>query len=240
MNLLFRKSAKLFLFLILLVNSTLLSNSLFRIIPIEALEVTPNTTVDFKDVIIVNYTLYIGTDIIDKQEGIVYVEDPDKKVPGKIVGQFPDIRVPPNIGFLEGLLGMKANETKTLEVLFDSGKAFNNFSDPLYGMDLFYEIRLLEILLDATILPFTIFNIPFIDILIGIVVIVILIIVFFRVKRYNQSHNLFGLKPKCYICHQYAEGRCGNPACNTRYCKRCFREKGCIKCQSNTLVPIKS
>jgi len=239
MNVPFSKRIKLFLFLTLLVYPTSTSYSFLYIIPIEALEVTPNTTVELKDVVIVNYTLYIGTDIIDKQEGIVYVEDPDDPVPGEILGEFPDIRVPPNIGFLEGILGMRANETKTLEVLFSSGKAFNNFTDPLYGEDLFYQIRLKEILLDATILPFTIFNIPFLDFLIGIIVIVILIIIFFRVQRYTQSHNLFGLKPKCYICHQYAEGKCGNPACNTRYCKSCFREKGCLICQSNTLVSIK-
>ena len=240
MNVVFNKRVKLFILLILLIYSSFFPDSLFSIIPTGGLEVTPNTTVELKDVVIVNYTLYIDTDIIDKQEGIVYVEDPDKPVPGKIIEQFPNIRVPPNIGFLEGLIGMKANENKTLEVLSDSGKAFNNFSDPLYGEDLFYQIILLEILLDATILPLTIFNIPFFDFMIGLTVIVILIIIFFRIQRYSQSHNLFGLKPKCIICHQYAEGKCGNPACNTTYCKKCFREKGCVKCQSNTLVPIKS
>ncbi|UCG90067.1 MAG: hypothetical protein JSU57_06285 [Candidatus Heimdallarchaeota archaeon] len=209
----------------------------------RAIEVTPDTKVEMYDVVRVNYTLWIENDIVDDQEGTIYVEDPeiiDKEgVPNTIIEEFPNVYAPPNLGFVEGLLGMKAGDEKSWQVLFSSGKAFNNDTDPYHREDLFYIIRLKKILLDASKPPTTLFDIPIFMPLVFLISLVILLLIILRIQRYSRTHDLFRLKKKCLSCRNIADVMCGNPGCNTPYCKKCFLEKnGCEVCHSNTMVPI--
>jgi hypothetical protein len=194
------------------------------------------------DVVHVNYTLFIVNVKVDNQEGTIYVEDPDiidkVGVPNTIIEEFPDVFAPPNLGFVEGLLGMKAGtEEKNHLVEFSSGKAFNNVTDPHYGDDLFYVIRLEEILLDASEPSVTLFDLPFFVPLVVLMCLVIFILIILRIQRYSRTHSLFGLKTKCNSCGNTANVMCGNSGCNTPYCKSCFLEQGrCEVCHSNTMV----
>ncbi|NHJ00791.1 MAG: hypothetical protein EAX86_01560 [Candidatus Heimdallarchaeota archaeon] len=220
----------------------MLSLSLFVILysPLQlsyALEVTPNTVVELQDVVVVNYTLWVNNVRQDDQEGTVYVNDPSEPVPGKIVEEFPDIKVPPNIGFMEALVGMKAEDEDN--VVVPPEKGFTNTTDVFYGEELFYQIRLLEILKDASNPPFTIFDLPFFMPLLILVLFIIGVIIFFRVQRFRSTYDILGLKTKCYVCDKLAEVRCGNLGCNTPYCRDCFNIKGCEVCASNKMVPIK-
>ncbi len=210
----------------------------------RAIKVTPDTKVEMHDVVRVNYTLYVGVPIVDNQEGVVYVEDPDvikeENVPEKIKTEFPDIWAPPNVGFMEGMLGMKAGEEKTHPVDSESGKGFTNVSDPYYGEDLFYVIRLKEILLDSSSSTTTLFDNPLFILFVVLIGLVISILIILRIQRYSRSHDLFGLKIKCNVCGNIANAKCGNPGCNTPYCKKCFLENNrCELCHSNTMVPLK-
>ncbi|MHA1330995.1 MAG: hypothetical protein ACTSR2_07955, partial [Candidatus Hodarchaeales archaeon] len=189
------------------------------------------------DVVVVNYTLIVDTVKVDNQEGIVYVEDPEQKVPDKIVAEYPDIYKVPNIGFMEGLLGMRAGQNKTWEV--PSSKGFTNVSDPLYGENLFYIIFLKEILYDASVPPITLTDLPFLPLITILVGMLIAIVLYFRIKRFAHSHNILGLNKLCSVCGLPAEVKCGNPLCNTLYCRKCFQQKGCRVCHSNKMLAIK-
>ncbi|MFX0085071.1 MAG: hypothetical protein ACFFAU_05295 [Candidatus Hodarchaeota archaeon] len=206
----------------------------------DAKEITPDTRVEMEDVVIVNYTLWVENIREDDQEGTVYVVDPDQPVPNTIIEQYPDIKVPPNVGFREAMLGMVAGGYKQVDIPPSSGKGFINISDPLYGKLLTYQIRLLEILYDASSPPVTLIDLPFFIPLMAIVFSVLAILIFLRIQRYSRVHNILGLKQSCFACKtKIATIKCGNSGCNTPYCKECFLEKGCRLCHSNTMVPIK-
>lgn len=208
---------------------------------IEAVEVTPDTTVEEKDVVLLNYTLWVDNIVDDKQNGTVYVHDPeDSTVPSDIYKKYPDIHTPPNRGFMESLFGKKAGDIWTVTILFSSGKAFNNVSDRLYGEDLFYEIHLQKILVDASKAPVTLFDLPFFTPLLILFGLLLVILIALRIQRFNRTRNIFGLKTRCFTCKKLADIRCGNSGCNTPYCKKCFVENnGCQVCRSNTMVPLK-
>ncbi|MFX0016891.1 MAG: hypothetical protein ACFFB2_17690 [Promethearchaeota archaeon] len=242
----FRNHNKLLLLSLILYSSLVLAVSQLNISSCKAIEVTPTTRVGWHDVVVVNYTLWILEDEEPPLVGTIYVENPDiieqEGVPESIIEEFPDVYAPPNLGFVEGILGMKAGEEKNWEVPFSSGKAFNNATkDPdYYGKDLFYQIRLKEILLDASIPPSTLLDLPFFLPLVGLIGLLISLLIILRIQRYSRTHNLFGLKKKCYSCRKLAEVRCGNSACSTHYCKKCFLNNNmCDVCHSNTMVPIK-
>ena len=231
-------------FTFILVISFLITYSPYIINSCQAIDVTPNTRVELHDVVRVNYTLWIEADIVDNQEGPVYVEDPDiieeVGVPESIIEQFPDVFAPPNLGFVEGILGMKAGEEKPCLIEWNSGKAFNNISDSHYGKDLFYQIRLREILLDASTPQPTLMDIPFIIPLVILLGLLIILLIILRIQRFSRTHNLFGLKKKCYYCKKMANVMCGNPGCATPYCKQCFLDNnGCDLCRSNAMIPLK-
>ena len=82
----------------------------------NAIEITPDTRVGMKDVVVVNYTLWVESVREDDQEGTVYVVDPDIKVPNSIIEEYTDIKVPPNVGFREGMIGMRAGDNKSLDI----------------------------------------------------------------------------------------------------------------------------
>ncbi|MHA1971596.1 MAG: hypothetical protein ACTSW1_01315 [Candidatus Hodarchaeales archaeon] len=227
----------LFIFLVLIASFLIPSIFIIPFAECAASEISPDTIVELGDVVVVNYTLIVDTVEADNQEGTVYVEDPSNKVPDKIVAEYPDIFKVPNIGFLEGLLGMRSGQNKTWEV--PSSKGFTNTSDPLYGENLFYIIFLKEILYDASVPPITLTDLPFLPLITFIVVVLLSIIIYFRIKRFVHSRNILGLKKYCSICGLPAEVRCGNSACNTLYCRKCFQEKGCRICHSNKMVSLK-
>ena len=212
-----------------------------RIHPNSGLEVTPETRVEKNDVVKLNYTLYIDTAIVEQQNGTVWVHDPnDPNAPNELYEQFPDLTVPPNVGFLNGILGMRAGDSWNFDVFFSSGEAFNNDTDPFYLEDLFYEVVLLEILIDVTEIPTTLFDLPFFIPFLALILFLLTIIIYYRIKRYGQSRNLFGSKIICNACTAFATVQCGNPSCNTPYCKKCFIEKNhCHVCNSNKMVPLK-
>ncbi|MFX0171228.1 MAG: hypothetical protein ACFE9L_04855 [Candidatus Hodarchaeota archaeon] len=210
-------------------------------ITVTAIEVTPDTVVEMDDVLLLNYTLWVDNEIDTQLDGTVYVHDPaDSKVPSEINETFPEIHTPPNLGFMEALLGMKAGETKNVDIPFNSGKGFNNISYYLYGKDLFYRIYLKEILLDASKSPVTLFDLPFFIPLVILMISFIAFIIILRMQRYSRTHNILRLKTRCYSCKGLAKIKCGNSGCNTPYCKRCFvQNNGCTVCQSNTMIPLK-
>lgn len=206
----------------------------------DAIDITPDTRVEMEDVVIVNYTLWVENTRADDQEGTVYVVDPDQPVPNNIIEQYPDIRVPPNVGFREAMLGMVAGGYKQVDITPTSGKGFTNVSDPFYGKLLTYQIRLIEILYDSSSPPVTITDLPFFTPLMIIVTLVLAILIFLRIQRYSRDHNPFGFKKMCFSCKtKVASIKCGNSGCNTPYCKECFLETGCKLCHSNTMVPLK-
>ncbi len=210
----------------------------------QAIDVTPNTKVEMHDVVRVNYTLWIEENIVDNQEGPIYVEDPDViervGVPESIIEEFPDVFAPPNLGFVEGILGMRAGEETNHRIEWESGKAFNNISDVHYGEDLFYQIRVKRILLDASTPPVTLMELPFFVPLVVLTGLLITFLIILRIQRYSRTHDLFRLKKKCYYCGKIANVMCGNPGCTTPYCKQCFLENnGCDLCHSNTMIPLK-
>ncbi|MHA2202344.1 MAG: hypothetical protein ACW991_01525, partial [Candidatus Hodarchaeales archaeon] len=187
---------------------------------------------------------WIEANIVDDQEGPIYVEDPDViervGVPESIIEEFPDVFAPPNLGFVEGILGMRAGEEKSYNIEWETGKAFNNVSDIHYGEDLFYQIRVKRILLDASTPPGTLTDLPFFVPLVVLTGLLITLLILLRIQRYSRTHNLFRLKKKCYYCRKIANVMCGNPGCTTPYCKQCFLENnGCDLCHSNTMIPLK-
>ncbi|MFW9903999.1 MAG: hypothetical protein ACFFFH_06670 [Candidatus Thorarchaeota archaeon] len=231
-------------FTVFLVMSIIVASSPTIIDLSHAIDVTPDTRVEMHDVVLVNYTLWIEENIVDNQEGSIYVEDPDVieqvGVPESIIEQFPDVFAPPNLGFVEGILGMRAGEEKNHRIEWTSGKAFNNVSEDYYGKDLFYHIILKKILLDASTPPVTIFDLPFFMPLVILTGLLIILLIILRIQRYSRTHDLFRLKKKCYYCRKIANVMCGNPGCNTPYCKKCFLENnGCDLCHSNTMIPLK-
>jgi hypothetical protein len=207
----------------------------------SALDVTSSTRIEKNDVVILNYTLWVETAIVEQQNGTVWVHDPnDPNAPNELYEQFPDLTVPPNVGFLNGILGMRAGENKTIYVQFLSGEAFNNITDPFHGEDLFYLVEISEILLDVTEIPTTFFDLPFVIPLLFLILILLSVIIYYRIKRYGQSRNLFGSKTVCHSCGTLATVQCGNPSCNTPYCKNCFiTSNHCKLCSSNKMVPLK-
>ena len=208
---------------------------------VRALEVTPDTIVELNDVVKLNYTLWIEAgDPVEQQNGTVWVHDPDDpNAPSELYEQFPDLFVPPNLGFMENILGMKANTFKTFDISFSSGKAFNNATDPFYNYDLSYLVYLEDILLDVTVLPLTLFDIPFFRPLFFFVVSLTFVIIYFRIKRFNKSHNILGSKMICHSCGNPATVKCGNPSCHTIYCKDCFiNNVHCAVCSSNKMMPL--
>jgi hypothetical protein len=218
-----------------------LQNSPAVFTDVKAIEVTPETAVGLNDVVKLNYTLWIGAgDPVEQQNGTVWVHDPDDpNAPSELYEQFPDLFVPPNVGFMENIVGMKADTNRTFDILFSSGKAFNNATDPWYLQDLTYHVYLEEILLDATVLPFTLLDIPFFMPIVFILSLLVLIIIYYRIKRFNKSHNFLGSKAKCYSCGDPASVKCGNASCSTQYCKNCFiKNVHCEVCNSNKMIPL--
>jgi len=207
---------------------------------VNAIDVTPNTRVGMKDVVVVNYTLWVESVREDDQEGTVYVVDPDQPVPNSIIEDYPTIKVPPNVGFREEMIGMRAGDNKSVDIPENSEKGFTNVSDPFYGKKLSYTIRIKEILYDSSSPPFTLIDIPFFIPFLILVAFILFILVILRIQRVRQSHHLFMTKKECYGCNKStATVKCGNSGCNTLYCKECFLEGGCELCHSNTMVPLK-
>jgi hypothetical protein len=206
----------------------------------SAIDVTPDTIVELDDVVILNYTLWVKEVIVEQQNGTLWVHDPsDPKAPSELYEQFPDLTVPPNVGFLNGILGMKAGSTRTFDVSFLSGEAFNNDSDPFYFEDLFYQVTLSEILLDVTEIPTTLFDLPFFVPFLFLLLLLVSIIIYYRIKKFGQSRNLFRSKIVCTSCDAPATVQCGNPSCNTLYCKNCFiKNNHCTLCNSNKMIPF--
>lgn len=206
-----------------------------------AIEVTPDTFVEIGDVVVLNYTLWVESQIDDIQNGTVYVQDPtDSTVPNDIYEIYPDIHTPPNLGFMKALINMKAGYTKTVDIPFSSGEAFNNISDRLYGEDLFYQIHLQKILLDASELPTTLFDLPFFIPFVIFITLLIIALIGFRIRRFSSTHDFLGLKKKCHSCKGLANVQCGNRGCNTPYCKICFvQNNGCLVCRNNSMVPLR-
>ncbi len=221
---------------------------LFLLIPISgknltvnsALEVTPDTRIELNDVVKLNYTLWVNLVIEEIQNGTVWVHDPnDPNAPPELYEQYPFLTVPPNVGFMKGILGMRAGETDTFDISFTSGEAFNNESDPFYLEDLTYQVTISEILLDVTEEPTTIFDVPFFIPIVLLLSILLTIIIYYRIKRFGQARNLFGSKTICHTCDEFATVQCGNPSCNTPYCKNCFvKNNHCKVCNSNKMVPL--
>lgn len=208
---------------------------------VTAIDVTPDTVVEREDVVKLNYTLWIGVGGDNETvNGTVWVHDPnDPEAPNDLVQQFPDLTVPPNIGFMKGILGMKAGQMKTFDVFANSGEGFTNESEVGYDEDLFYQVYLLEILLDSTEPPFTLFDLPFFLPLVIFITGILVIIIYYRAKRYSKKHNVFGFKTRCYSCGAIATVKCGNLSCNTPFCKDCFiKNNKCEACSSNKLVPL--
>ncbi|PWI48210.1 hypothetical protein CEE45_07835 [Candidatus Heimdallarchaeota archaeon B3_Heim] len=206
----------------------------------SGIDVTPETLVELNDVVKLNYTLWIETAIVERQNGTVWVHNPDDpNAPNELYEQFPDLTVPPNVGFLNAILGMKAGDTKTFDVLFSSGEAFNNITDPFYLEDLVYQVSLSEILLDTTEIPSTLFDLPFFVPFLFLVLLLLSIIIYYRIKRYGQSRNIFGSKTVCNSCNALATVTCGNPSCSTPFCKNCFiKNNHCTVCNSNKMIPL--
>lgn len=212
----------------------------------NAIDVTPDTLVELNDVVKLNYTLWIETEVVERQNGTVWVHDPnDPNAPNELYELYPDLTVPPNVGFLKGILGiydgvyMKAGDTKTFNVFFIDGEAFNNETDPFHNEDLFYQVTISEILLDATEIPKTLFDLPFVVPFLFFLLILLSIIVYYRIKRYGQSRNIFGSKTVCNSCNALATVMCGNPSCSTPYCKNCFiKNNHCTVCNSNKMIPL--
>jgi hypothetical protein len=205
-----------------------------------ALEVTADTRIELNDVVKLNYTLWVELTIVEQQNGTVWIHDPgDPNAPSELYEQFPDLTVPPNLGFLEGILGMKAGDNKTFDVEFESGKAFNNETDPYFSEDLTYQVVIFEILLDSTEDPTTLFDIPFFLPFLYLLLFLLTIIIYYRIKRFSQARNLFGSKIVCHTCGEFATVQCGNPSCNTPYCKDCFvKNNHCNVCHSNKMIPL--
>lgn len=207
--------------------------------PVNAIEVTPDTRVGMRDVVVVNYTLWVESVREDDQEGTVYVVNPDQPVPNSIIEEYDGIKVPPNVGFREAMIGMRAGDNKSLDIPENSEKGFTNVSDPFYGKKLSYTIRIKEILYDSSLPPFTLFDIPFFIPFLILVAFMLFILVILRIQRVRRSHHLFMKKQECYGCNKStATVKCGNSGCNTLYCKECFLEGGCKLCQSNTMVQL--
>lgn len=209
----------------------------------QALEVTPDTQIGEDDVVKLNYTLQLQKNLgvdVEAINGTVWVHDPnDPQAPSELYEQYQDLTVPPCLGFLEGILGMKAGQEKTFYINWDDGKAFNNVTDPWYGEDLKYNVHIFEILLDATELPFTPFDIPGFIPFLYLILVVFVIIIYYRIKRFSQPLGIFNRKKLCYSCNTIATVRCGNPTCNTPYCKKCFIENNqCALCSSNKMIPF--
>ena len=228
------------IFLALIFVGIYLQNCSIVFTDVRALEVTPDTTVGLNDVVKLNYTLWIGVNPVDEQNGTVWVHDPDDpNAPSELYEQFPDLFVPPNIGFMENIIGMKAKTNRTFDILFSSKKAFNNITDPWYHQDLTYQVYLEKILLDATELPFTLLDIPFFVPLFLLFIFLIVIIIYYRIKRFNKSHNILGSKTICHSCGNSATVKCGNASCHTLYCKNCFiKNVHCEICNSNKMIPL--
>ncbi|UCG02227.1 MAG: hypothetical protein JSW11_21880 [Candidatus Heimdallarchaeota archaeon] len=231
-------------FTVFLIMSFFLASFPGTIHPCQTIDVTPNTRIEIHDVVLVNYTLWIEENIVDDQQGPIYVEDPDViekvGVPESIIEEFPNVFAPPNLGFVEGILGMRAGEETNHRINWITGKAFNDPNDTYYGENLFYQIRIKKILLDASQPTPTLMDIPFFVPLVVLLGLLIIFLIILRIQRYSRTHNLFGLKKKCYYCGKIANVMCGNPGCTTPYCKPCFLENnGCDLCHSNTMIPLK-
>lgn len=221
----------------------------------KAIDVTPNTRVGLHDVVHVNYTMWAEKTVVDGEEGIVYVENPDiiekEGVPESIFTDYPAIFAPPNVGFQKALIGMKAGEIKNVTI--EGSEGFTNASDPyviqireehginIYRKELYYEIRLKEILLDASTPTVTLMDLPFFIPLVILLSLLIFILIILRIQRYSRTHNLFSIRTKCYSCQSnVADVMCGNVGCNTLYCKTCFlKNNRCEVCHINTMVPRK-
>ena len=230
-------------FIILFLVCSALYTSTYNYISITyALEVTPETIVEREDVVKLNFTAWAvtNTDINETANGTLWVHDPnDPRAPNELYERFPDLHVPPCEGFVDNILGMRAGDDRTFTVYWDDGNAINNVSDRFYHHDILYLVYLKEILLDVSEPPFTPFDIPIFLPFMLFFVFLVFIIIFFRLKRFSQSYALFGQKISCFSCNSKATVKCGNPSCNTPYCKDCFlRNNGCETCNSNKMVPL--
>jgi hypothetical protein len=140
---------------------------------------------------------------------------------------------------MNGILGMRAGEARTFDVDFSTGDAFNNESDELFGKDLVYRVYIKEILLDVTEPPFSILDIPFIIPFSLLFAILILAFIFQRTDAYSKFQTYLGRNPVCFSCNSVATVKCGNPNCNTLFCKECFiKENHCSVCKSNKMLPL--
>jgi hypothetical protein len=230
------------LIILLLICSALCSSTYNHISITQALEVTPETVVELEDVVRLNFTAWAVNhlEINETANGTVWVHDPnDPRAPNELYEQFPDLHVPPCQGFVDEILGMRAGDNRTFTVYWDDGNAINNVSDRFYHHDILYRVRLYEILLDATDPPFTPFDIPIFLPFMLFLVFLVIIIVYFRIRRFSKSYGLFSQKTKCFSCNSKATVKCGNPSCNTPYCKECFlRNNRCESCNSNRMIPL--
>lgn len=192
---------------------------------------TQVTVVQRHDVVQLSYLLWIEDEInVTEVSGIVYVDDPGTPVPEKIVKEFPDIYLPPNVGFRQALEGMKAGDNKSVTVPPHLG--FTDPSDDLYNLELYYVIVLHNILLDSSIPPFTLFDIPFFDLLLYLIFTIIAIAIIY--KTYTVVYGLLNKPATCISCGKLAEIQCSKLGCLKYYCSQCYNKTGhCKECGSN-------
>jgi hypothetical protein len=133
-------------------------------------------------------------------------------------------------GFVDGVIGMKLDETRTFTVSPDKGYS----SGPLAGETLIFEVKLLAVRFytpPSTAGPEE--NKMVRNIAIGIAIIGGGVLSIFAISYFSTFfQNTTG--HKCLYCGNTYDGQCAN--CGSTYCRPHFAKK-CKNCKSNRFVP---
>lgn len=137
-------------------------------------------------------------------------------------------------GFVDGLLGMKIGDVKTIIVPPDKGYD-NDPNHELYNKELTFEVKLLSVVgVASTAAPpepepnqFLEGFVVFLQILGGLVGIILVYV--FVIPQFRKTTGY-----KCITCGKAYEGQCAN--CDTTYCRQHFGRR-CKNCKSNRFIP---
>lgn len=193
------------------------------------------------DVCSISWNLTINLVHYNSTNNIYYIRDPNgasgSYIPNNLVDKYPSIKI---IWFDDEVIGKTVEEPLTI---FRSGQwSSDNLNpiDPAWGQDIIIDAKVETLYHDSSEDKTTLFDIPFLDEIIVIAIIVAILAVSYKGLSFLHSKNYFLAGRRCISCGLSSKsvGTCGK--CNSRICRDCFEKSGkCPQCKANIFHPHK-
>ena len=130
------------------------------------------------------------------------------------------------------LIGLRIGEEDEFTIpAYEVG--ITDSDDPLHNADLFYQVRLIEILYDSQVktIPELELTDPIVLITGSIILGILIGLLYYKIPQKVLAGIIVMRTDKCSVCDSASDVVCGNIKCRSIICRNCFQEhNGCPHC----------